>query len=52
MNSKKIFDVNTKLGFGLMRLPMTDDSTIDFEQVCQMVDKFMEQGGTYVQKQL
>ena len=47
MNSKKIFDVNTKLGFGLMRLPMTDDSTIDFEQVCQMVDKFMEQGGTY-----
>ena len=42
-----IFDVNTKLGFGLMRLPLAEDKSIDFEQVCQMIDKFMEAGGTY-----
>ena len=47
METSKVFDVNTKLGFGLMRLPMKDEKTIDFEQVCQMIDKFMEQGGTY-----
>ena len=47
MENTKVFDVNTKLGFGLMRLPKTDEKTIDFEQVCQMIDKFMEQGGTY-----
>lgn len=39
-----------KLGFGLMRLPLTDpnDATsIDIEQVNQMVDVFLENGFTY-----
>ena len=38
-----------KLGFGLMRLPVLNgnDETIDFEQVCQMVDHFLAQGFTY-----
>ena len=35
-----------KLGFGLMRLPMKGD-VIDVEQVKEMVDLFMEAGGTY-----
>ena len=35
-----------KLGFGLMRLPKIDDK-IDIEQVKQMVDAFIEAGGTY-----
>lgn len=40
-----------KLGFGQMRLPLIDanDATkIDFEQTCQMVDSFLEQGFTYI----
>ena len=39
-----------KLGFGLMRLPLLDpkdDSSIDMEQMKQMVDSFLEQGFTY-----
>lgn len=39
-----------KLGFGLMRLPLTnaeDQKSIDFEQVCRMVDTFLERGFTY-----
>ena len=36
-----------KLGFGLMRLPMLEGGTIDIEQTKQMVDMFMEAGGTY-----
>ena len=38
-----------KLGFGLMRLPRTDDNDpakVDVEQVKQMVDLFMEKGFT------
>ena len=35
-----------KLGFGLMRLPMTDGG-IDIEQVKVMVDKFMDAGFRY-----
>ena len=41
------FRPNNKLGFGLMRLPMLDDKTIDLEQVNRMVDAFLEAGGTY-----
>ncbi|MBD5519787.1 MAG: 4Fe-4S dicluster domain-containing protein [Lachnospiraceae bacterium] len=43
MNSKK-------LGFGMMRLPLTnpdDVKSIDYEQLCQMVDHFMNQGFVY-----
>ena len=36
-----------KLGFGLMRLPRLSDGTIDVAQVSQMVDRFIEAGGTY-----
>ena len=39
-----------KLGFGLMRLPLTDPNdagSIDLEQVKQMVDTFLERGFTY-----
>ncbi len=39
-----------KLGFGLMRMPLTDpndDAKVDLEQVKQMVDRFMEKGFTY-----
>ena len=37
-----------KLGFGLMRLPRLEDGqTIDVEQVKQMVDAFLQAGGTY-----
>lgn len=37
-----------KLGFGMMRLPKLEDGeTIDVEQTAQMVDLFMEAGGTY-----
>ena len=36
-----------KLGFGLMRLPRNEDGAIDIEQVCTMVDMFMDAGFTY-----
>lgn len=39
-----------KLGFGCMRLPLTnpeDQTSIDIEQLKQMVDVFIEGGGTY-----
>lgn len=39
-----------KLGFGCMRLPLTDPQdalSVDFEQVCKMVDVFLQRGFTY-----
>ena len=39
-----------RLGFGLMRMPLTDpndDASVDIEQVKRMVDLFMEKGFTY-----
>ncbi len=36
-----------KLGFGLMRLPKSDENTIDVEQTKKMVDLFMDAGFTY-----
>ena len=39
-----------KLGFGLMRLPLTDPNdqrSIDIDLTCQMVDTFIERGFTY-----
>lgn len=35
-----------KLGFGMMRLPMQDE-VVDLEQVCRMVDAYMEAGFHY-----
>ncbi len=45
-----IFDNAKKLGFGLMRLPLTnpaDDSSIDIELTKKMVDIYLERGFTY-----
>ena len=39
-----------KLGFGLMRLPQTDPANaaaVDVDEVCRMVDYFMDHGFTY-----
>lgn len=39
-----------KLGFGLMRLPLTDPSDsakIDLERLCKMTDRYMETGFNY-----
>ena len=39
-----------KLGFGLMRLPLTDandSGSIDIKKLCDMVDAFIEKGFTY-----
>lgn len=36
-----------KLGFGLMRLPVTADGAIDLQAVCEMADAFLEKGFTY-----
>ena len=41
---------NKKLGFGTMRLPLTDpenSSSVDFERVSGMVDMYMERGFNY-----
>ena len=40
-----------KLGFGMMRLPLTDESnarSVDLPQVFHMVDAFLDRGFTYV----
>jgi hypothetical protein len=45
-----IFTSEKKLGFGLMRLPLTDPTdagSIDVELCCKMVDEFLAQGFTY-----
>lgn len=47
---KAEFEAVPKLGFGCMRLPLLDENdqtSIDIEQFKQMVDTFMESGGTY-----
>jgi len=44
------FKPKKKLGFGLMRMPLSDPSdeaAVDVEQVCKMVDIFLERGFTY-----
>ena len=44
------FETTPKLGFGCMRLPLldpADQQSIDLEQFKQMVDAFIEGGGTY-----
>lgn len=44
------FKPKKKLGFGLMRMPLTDlsdEAAVDVEQVCKMVDMFLERGFTY-----
>lgn len=39
-----------KLGFGCMRLPVldkNDQTTFDYDQLCKMVDEYLERGFTY-----
>ena len=36
-----------KLGFGAMRLPGSDKKNIDYPQLCDMVDMFLERGFNY-----
>ena len=36
-----------KMGFGFLRLPQTDDGTINGALLNQMVDAFLERGGVY-----
>ena len=38
---------NKNLGFGLMRLPMQADGTVDIAACCEMTDRFLAAGGTY-----
>lgn len=43
-------NIKKKLGFGLMRLPLTEPtnpSAVDVETTCKMVDTFIERGFTY-----
>ncbi len=45
-----LFDNTKKLGFGLMRLPLTDpgdEASVDLERLKEMVDLFMSRGFTY-----
>lgn len=43
-----IFDLfDKKLGFGLMRLPVLEDGTIDQKTVCEMADQYLEKGFRY-----
>ena len=45
------YEAVAKLGFGAMRLPLTDPddvTAIDIESVKTMVDEFIARGGTYV----
>ncbi len=44
---QQLIQSNTKLGFGLMRLPRREDKTIDIHETSAMVDAFLEAGGTY-----
>lgn len=48
--SDNIFMNDRKLGFGLMRLPLTDANdaaSIDIDATCAMVDEFIKAGFTY-----
>lgn len=36
-----------KLGFGLMRLPVKHDGSIDLPLLCRLTDRFLEEGFTY-----
>ena len=46
MYNREFKEIKKHLAFGMMRLPMKDDK-IDNEQVCRMVDLFLEKGFNY-----
>ena len=39
--------IDLKLGFGFMRLPLVDNSQIDYNKVNELVDCYIENGGRY-----
>jgi len=45
--SEKMTKSDFRLGFGLMRLPKLPSGAIDAEQTSEMVDLFLQAGGTY-----
>jgi predicted aldo/keto reductase-like oxidoreductase len=47
MNMTDIFDGIKKLGFGMMRLPMLQDGSVDIESVSKMFDYFIGHGFSY-----
>ena len=46
MNNRAFSEIKKHLAFGMMRLPMKDGK-IDNEQVCRMVDRFIDSGFNY-----
>ena len=46
MNNRAFKEIKKHLAFGMMRLPMKDEK-IDNEQVCEMVDRFIDSGFNY-----
>lgn len=46
MNNRSFPEIKKHLGFGMMRLPMVGEA-IDKDQVCKMVDRFIECGFNY-----
>lgn len=40
-------EVKKKLGFGCMRLKMTDDNKVDYDEFCRMIDAFIAAGFNY-----
>ena len=45
--SERMTKTDFRLGFGLMRLPKLEDGHIDVQQTAEMVDLFLEAGGSY-----
>ena len=40
-------EIKKRLGFGLMRFPRTEDDTLDFDKISEMVDEFILGGFNY-----
>lgn len=40
-------EINKKLGFGCMRLPLLEDGHVDEAEFCKMIDTFIENGFNY-----
>ena len=45
--NKHFPEIHGNFGFGCMRLPMTENDTVDFEQTKAMVDEFIKAGFNY-----
>lgn len=40
-------NIKKNLGFGCMRLPMTDDNQVNYDEFCLMIDEFLNAGFNY-----